>query len=57
MQTSGQSGSADGMELATSDIQDLEVLLSEGWNFVYETVNGLEDILWIFEGKNYPRLR
>jgi hypothetical protein len=27
-----------------------------GWDFVGETVNGTEDIWWILEGKDYPRL-
>jgi len=27
-----------------------------GWDFVGETANGTEDIWWIDEGKDYPRL-
>jgi len=28
----------------------------EGWDFVEETANGTEDIWWILEGEDYPRL-
>jgi hypothetical protein len=27
-----------------------------GWDSVGETANGTEDIWWILEGKDYPRL-
>jgi len=27
-----------------------------GWDFVAETENGTEDIWWILEGQDYPRL-
>ena len=30
--------------------------LEAGWDFVGETVNGTEDIWWIEEGRDYPRL-
>jgi hypothetical protein len=30
--------------------------LAAGWDFVGETANGTEDIWWILEGKDYPRL-
>jgi len=30
--------------------------LEAGWDFVGETDNGTEDIWWIDEGKDYPRL-
>jgi len=30
--------------------------LDAGWDFVGETANGTEDIWWINEGKDYPRL-
>jgi hypothetical protein len=30
--------------------------LDAGWDFVGETENGTEDIWWILEGKDYPRL-
>ena len=33
-----------------------ETFLDTGWDFVGETVNGTDDIWWINEGKDYPRL-
>ena len=30
--------------------------LDAGWDFVGKTANGTEDIWWINEGKDYPRL-
>jgi hypothetical protein len=30
--------------------------LEDGWDFVDETENGTEDIWWILEGQDYPRL-
>ena len=30
--------------------------LETDWDFVGETANGSEDIWWILEGKDYPRL-
>ncbi len=30
--------------------------LQAGWDFVDETENGTEDIWWIDEGRDYPRL-
>jgi hypothetical protein len=30
--------------------------LTAGWDFVGETANGTEDLWWILEGKDYPRL-
>ena len=30
--------------------------LEAGWDFVGETENGTDDIWWIDEGQDYPRL-
>jgi len=30
--------------------------LEAGWDFVGETANGTEDIWWILEGQDHPRL-
>ena len=30
--------------------------LEADWDFVEETENGTEDICWILEGQEYPRL-
>ena len=32
------------------------VFLEAGWDFVNETENGTEDIWWMLEGQDYPRL-
>ena len=32
------------------------IFISSGWDFVAETENGTEDIWWILEGQDYPRL-
>ncbi len=37
-------------------MQPAETLLEAGWDFVVEKANGTEDIWWILEGKDYPRL-
>jgi len=37
-------------------MQDIGPFLEAGWDFVDETENGAEDIWWILEGQDYPRL-
>ena len=37
-------------------MQTAKMFLDAGWDFVGETANGTEDIWWILEGKDYPRL-
>ncbi len=32
------------------------IFTSSGWDFVAESANGTEDIWWILEGQDYPRL-
>jgi hypothetical protein len=55
-QTSGQAESADGTGKTTAQMQTAKTFLDAGWDFVGETKNGTEDIWWILEGKDYPRL-
>jgi len=55
-QTSGQQTSAGGTGKTTEQMQDLNTYLAAGWDFVDETENGTEDIWWILEGQDYPRL-
>ncbi len=43
--------------LTTAELQKAETFLAAGWDFVDETANGTEDIWWILEGQDYPRLR
>jgi hypothetical protein len=40
----------------TALTRGLQTFLEAGWDFVGETDNGTEDIRWIEEGKDYPRL-
>jgi hypothetical protein len=44
------------MGLSTAEMQTVGTFLEAGWDFVDETENGTEDIWWILEGKDYPRL-
>ncbi|MCX5643254.1 MAG: hypothetical protein NTZ17_01005 [Phycisphaerae bacterium] len=68
-QTSGQSKSAGGTGKTTAQMQTARTFLTAtgttvfgggviggGWDFVDETANGTEDIWWILEGKDYPKL-
>jgi hypothetical protein len=45
-----------GITMLTSAMKDIEHYLKAGWDFVDETENGTEDIWWILEGQDYPRL-
>jgi len=57
MQTSGQTKSCGGgLGKTTAEMQTAKTFLEAGWDFIGETVNGTEDIWWILEGKDYPRL-
>jgi hypothetical protein len=56
IQTSGQATSAGGTGKTTAEMQTAKTFLEAGWDFVDETANGTEDIWWILEGKDYPRL-
>lgn len=56
METSGYSLSAGGIGKTTVEMQTATILLEVGWDFVDEMENGTEDIWWIDEGHDYPRL-
>ena len=55
-QTSGQAASAGGTGKTTAEMQTASTFLDAGWDFVGEMGNGTEDIWWIFDGRDYPRL-
>jgi len=55
-QTSGQAASDGGMGKTTAEMQTVSTFLEAGWDFADETANGTEDIWWILEGQDYPRL-
>lgn len=56
IQTSGKITSAGGIGKTTDQMHRIGTYLQEGWDFVNETENGMEDIWWIDEGNDYPRL-
>jgi hypothetical protein len=56
IQTSGRTWSGGGTGKTTAEMQTAKTFLDAGWDFVGETKNGTEDIWWILEGKDYPRL-
>jgi hypothetical protein len=37
-------------------MQTASTFLEADWDFVDEVVNGTEDVWWILEGQDYPRL-
>jgi len=54
--TSGQTMSAGGTGKTTAEMRTAVTFLEAGWDFMDETVNGMEDIWRILEGQDYPRL-
>ncbi|HPC93862.1 MAG TPA: GLUG motif-containing protein [Sedimentisphaerales bacterium] len=56
IQTSGQSTSSGGTGKTTAEMQTAKTFFDAGWDFVGETNIGTDDIWWILEGQDYPRL-
>ena len=56
IETSGQTTSDGGTGKTTAEMQTSSTFLEAGWDFVDETENGTEDIWYISEGEDYPRL-
>ncbi len=56
IQTSGQDSSDGGIGKTMAEMQTAETFLDVGWDFMGETPNGTDDIWWILEGQDYPRL-
>ncbi len=56
IQALGQTTSAGGTGKTTAEMQMAGTFLEAGWDFVGETANGTDDIWWILEGQDYPRL-
>jgi hypothetical protein len=46
----------DSFGKTTTEMQTASTFLEAGWDFVDETANGTDDIWWIHEGQDYPRL-
>jgi parallel beta-helix repeat protein len=56
VETSGRKNSAGGVGKTTAEMQKAGTFLQAGWDFIDETDNGTDDIWWIREGRDYPRL-
>ena len=56
IETSGQTTSDGGTGKTTAEMQTATTFLEAGWDFMDETENGTDDIWWIVEGQDYPRL-
>ncbi|MBN1506942.1 MAG: hypothetical protein JW955_08850 [Sedimentisphaerales bacterium] len=56
MGTSDEVFSGGGTGKSTAEMQKGSTFLRAGWDFLNETANGVEDIWWILEGNDYPRL-
>jgi len=56
IQTSEQTAGVNGDGRTTAQLQTSHTFLAAGWDFIGETTNGVEDIWWILEGEDYPRL-
>jgi len=56
IETSGQTTSAGGTGMTTAEMQMASTFLEASWDFVDEAANGTDDIWWILEGQDYPRL-
>ena len=54
--TSGRSSSEGGTGKTTEQMKTESTFTDAGWDFVWETTNGTEDIWYIREGAGYPKL-
>lgn len=55
-ETSYQTEIAGGTGKMTAEMQMISTFLNAGWDFVDKVENGTENIWWINEGQDYPRL-
>jgi hypothetical protein len=55
-ETSGLDTSSGGTAKTTTEMQIPNTFLEAGWNLMDETTNSTEDVWWILEGQDYPRL-
>ena len=56
MEASGRVSSSGGIGKTTAEMQTVSTFLDAGWDFIDETEDGTENIWWILEGQDYPRL-
>ena len=52
----GAVGCDDSFGLTTAQMQTASTFVEAGWDFANEMENGIDDIWWIDEGQDYPRL-
>lgn len=55
-EASGQATSDGGEGKTTAEMQTAGTFLQAGWDFAGEAENGDEDVWWILDGQDYPRL-
>jgi hypothetical protein len=56
VEASGQTESAGGAGLTAAEMMTAATFLEAGWDFIDETENGTDDIWWIPDSQDYPRL-
>jgi hypothetical protein len=56
IERSGWTASDGGIGETTSKMQTAGTFLDAGWDFMDEMTNGTEEIWWILEGQDYPKL-
>jgi hypothetical protein len=56
VQTTGLATSAGGTGKSTAEMQTAHIFLAARWDFIGEITNGTQEIWWIEEGEDYPRL-
>jgi len=56
IEASGRTTSYGGEGKTTAEMHTAGTFSDAGWDFAGETENGTEDIWWILEGQDYPRL-
>ncbi|MFC1793083.1 hypothetical protein ACFL3Q_05800 [Planctomycetota bacterium] len=56
VETSDQTTSDGGTGKNMAEMQTASTFLEVGWDFMGESANGTDDIWWIDEGNDYPRL-
>jgi hypothetical protein len=56
IETTGKTTSGSGTGKTSAEMMTLSTFTSAGWDFVGETANGPNDVWFIREGKEYPRL-
>jgi rhodanese-related sulfurtransferase len=56
IETSSRTISDGGEGKTTAEMMDPNTFISAGWNFVSGIDNGTDNIWWILEGRDYPRL-